>query len=194
VATAVSAAGIVISLVMAITALVFSLNVQRRTSHSDAVYRAYDAFATLGSLRADNWQAAHLWELPEAYHNQVLLTRAAIGHVNNQERARILILERTVAIQIFGVFEQVLYSHTLSTRFGEKDRTAFMHEVQSFFTERLLRNPRLVYLWAEDGGGLCRYAEPETRATYSREVWQADDELASDPIGPFDDADPVPHD
>jgi hypothetical protein len=60
-----------------------------------------------------------------------------------------------------------------------------MNEVRGFFTQRLLKNPRLVYLWAETGGGLCEYAEPATRDVYRREVGVAGRNLDVDEVGPF---------
>ncbi|WP_216590909.1 hypothetical protein [Streptomyces brasiliscabiei] len=173
-----------LSLLAAISALYLTLRLNRKAGHDDAVNRIYGIFGELASLRSSNWQTAHLWELPEAYYDQISVMRVANGDLSEQDRARLLILERTIAIHIFGVFEQILYSQQVAETFGDAARLEFTREVRQFFTGRLLRNPRLVYLWASSGGGLCYYAELETRAIYDREVGLLD-QLHHDVGGPF---------
>lgn len=118
-------------------------------------------------MRLDNWELSHVLELPETYSEICRTLCSALGDVNDHHRAELLVRERAVAIRVFTLFEQTCYYRDSARKDGDRERLAFLEEVLAYFTNRLLLNPRLRYLWAKGGGNLQIYFEPETVSFYT---------------------------
>lgn len=58
----------------------------------------------------------------------------------------------------------------------------FLDDVLAYFTERLLLNPRLLWLWSAEGGNMRADFEPPTRAYYDAHVSSG---TQVDELGPF---------
>lgn len=173
----------------------YSLYVSRRSEAHirtiEAVTTLYDEFDALGQLRVDNWELAHLLELPENYESAWNNVRLAVGPLDDMRQHELLIRERAVANRIFSLFEQVHYYATQAKQEKRTERLAFLGEVLEYFTGRLLCNPRLRYIWDPDGGNAAAYFEPDVLDLYRRSIKPISDispGLGSgnyDPDGPF---------
>lgn len=75
-----------------------------------------------------------------------------------------------VAIALLQIFEESVYQHEHAQRLRDRGRAAFLDDVLAYFTERLLLNPRLLYLWSPRGGNIRADFEPPTRAYYEAHV------------------------
>jgi hypothetical protein len=69
----------------------------------------------------------------------------------------------TTAIRIFAAFELTLNQRRRAVAIGHTDREEVLDQKIDFYTETFLRNSRLLWFWAEDGGGLVLQAEPADR-------------------------------
>lgn len=71
---------------------------------------------------------------------------------------------------------------------GGRGRERFLQEVLDYLTGRLLRNPRLLYLWSKSGGNLQVFFEELTRKHYNDHILKDLGEGISgnvDAAGPF---------
>lgn len=73
----------------------------------------------------------------------------------------------------------MLYQYRQSN--NNNKRKEFLKDVLTYFTGRLLQNPRLLYLWDKNGGQLCSHYEKETIEYYDKNVLKG----KMDSIGPY---------
>jgi hypothetical protein len=165
-------AGLVISLVAVAVSFVVGL-LYVRAEHASvsrsAVVDIYGDFRQITELRLNNWQHTHILEPPGNYERTKRLTRMAIGEPTEQEKAQLLLQERSVALGVFQLFEETLYQLNSSSHI-DTARAGFLQDVLDYMTGCLLKNPRLLYLWAEEGGSLCADFEVETKQYYKNHV------------------------
>ena len=97
-----------------------------------------------------------------------------------------------MADYLFNEFEQSFYQINRARSLFDTRSRKFYGEVLDFFTHSLLRNPRLLYYWSQDGGQLCFNYEPSTIAFYEANVLNNHLfplKFEPDLIGPFVDLD-----
>ena len=144
-------------------------------------------FLELTKLPESDPAMGHLVVMPDRYEVvERLVSRSAAGSTD-AERAALLIRERFIANYIFTLFEYALYQRSRASWFSPEKR-AFSEEVLNYFTSRVLRNPRLLWYWSSQGGGLSTYYEISTRQYYDdRVLHNSADPLQQrpDPLGPF---------
>lgn len=148
----------------------------------------YEEFSALSELRLSHWELSHLQELPENYGPVVATIRTALGDLGGDRRNQLLIQERAVAMRIFSLFEQAHYQCVHARMHGDHGRTEFLDDVLTYFTGRLLRNPRLLYFWSREGANLCIHYEPGTIERYEAGIPAqvfADGTCTMDSDGPF---------
>lgn len=179
---------IVMSVAFSILSVWFSYKTFSEASASQTIWSQYERFANIVQAHIDHSQFGHLFTVPECYATVLKQVNAAIQDLSPQERLRLQLQERAMADYLFNEFEQSFYQiHRVRQRFDAQS-CRFFEEVLDYFTLRLLRNPRLLYYWAEDGGKLhCNY-EPSTIAFYESKVLKNPSfplEFDPDPIGPF---------
>jgi hypothetical protein len=129
----------------------------------------YADFRQITALRLSHWQHTHILEPPDNYERTKRLLQAALGKPSREERAKLLLEERNVALGIFQLFEETLYQLSDAERV-DQTRVEFLHDVLNYMTGSLLRNPRLLYLWSETGGCLCSDFELSTKQYYDENV------------------------
>lgn len=144
-------------------------SVENNTLRSNLIDKSYDVFNELGILRLENPLFSHLLETAENYYN---ISRA-INQISRSSDKEILLeqflKERALAMLIFNSFESTFYKyHNLKK--GDNIRKGFLLDVLNFFTDVLLRNPRLIFFWNEKGERLCMLFEKDTREYYDKKV------------------------
>jgi hypothetical protein len=185
----------VIIAALAVVVSLYSLHVsrgsERQSREHDTVTSYYDEFDELAQLRMEYWQASHLLELPENYALAKQYLTLALTPLTAAARNQMLLRERAIATRIFSLFEQTCYYREQAEKQQDHDRVEFLDAVLTYFTGRLLANPRLRWLWSVDGGNLCAYFEPSTIGVYCESVIDAcelqtgDGVNEVDPIGPY---------
>jgi len=107
---------------------------------------------------------------------------------SEKKRAEYILKERAFANFLFGFYENTLFQYNESLKSRNKDRTDFLRKALDYFRNKVLRNPRLLYLWDSDGGKLSiNYAE-STIEDYDKNVWNNKDRslaLSIDSVGPY---------
>jgi hypothetical protein len=127
--------------------------------------------------------------MPDKYEVVKRLVEKSSGDMTEADLARAEIKERFVANLIFTIFEQRLYDHNrASMPLFNSEKRAFSQAVLNYFTGRVLRNPRLLWYWDENGGGLSTYYEADTKKYYEEHVLKDKNiplKEVPDKVGPF---------
>jgi hypothetical protein len=138
---------------------------ERATQLLDQIYDDWDQMAA-----PERWEVSHLDEVPATYEHVRDVLRAYATKLPVQEQRRIYLLERTTAIRIFNAFELTLNQWRRAIEIGDADRKAMLDQEIDFYVEDFLRNPRLLWFWSTEGGGLELLADPPTVAFYRARV------------------------
>jgi hypothetical protein len=138
---------------------------ERATELLDQIYGDWDQMAA-----PERWEVSHLDEVPATYEHVRDVLRAYATALPIQEKRRIYLLERTTAIRIFNAFELTYNQWRRAVEIGDKDRKTMLDQEIDFYVEDFLRNPRLLWFWSTEGGGLELLADPPTVAVYHRRV------------------------
>ena len=158
------------------------------TAKSQAIREAYGTFLELNRLQLSHWQQSHLFAMPEHYHSVKAQVAASIDPGSAQQRIELLLKERALADFLFTLYEAHLYQRRHAEAAGDHERARFLKEVENYLTGRALRNPRLLYYWSPEGGGLFASYESATQEHYKHNVLHNPTsplEYAPDPHGPF---------
>jgi len=143
---------------------------ERATELLDRIYADWDAMAA-----PERWEVSHLNEVPETYEHVRDVLRAYAIALPVQEKRRVYMLERTTAIRIFSAFELTLNQWRRAVAIGDEDRKTMLDQEIDFYTHVFLRNPRLLWFWADEGGGLEHQADPPTIEFYRERVLEDPD-------------------
>lgn len=130
---------------------------ERATELLDQLYEDWDQMAA-----PERWEVSHLNEVPATYEHTRDVLRAYAAGLPLQEKRRIYLLERTTAVRIFSAFELALNQWRRAVNIGDQDRVSMLNQEIHFYVETFLRNPRLLWYWFEEGGGLALQADPPT--------------------------------
>lgn len=138
---------------------------ERATELLDQLYEDWDQMAA-----PERWEVSHLNEVPATYEHVRDVLRAYATALPVQEQRRVYLLERTTAIRIFTAFELALNQWRRAGEIGDTDRREMLDQEIDYYTHVFLRNPRLIWFWSEDGGGLVLQADPPTVEFFERRV------------------------
>ncbi|MCS3799006.1 hypothetical protein [Niastella sp. OAS944] len=177
-----------IALIVSLTSAYFSIKNSRDTATQQAIDNTYKTFYDICVTNLSNWDLVHLYTVAESYDSVKSNIHTAISPLTRMKQAEYLLKERAFANYLLGVFEQVFYQYNQSRESGNTKRADFLKAVLDYFTGRVLRNQRLLYLWDINGGKLSIYYEESTREYYNKYV--LNDEKAPlivkpDPKGPY---------
>lgn len=150
---------------------------ERATELLDQIYEDWDQMAA-----PERWEVSHLNEVPATYEHVRDVLRAYATALPVQEQRRVYLLERTTAIRIFTAFELALNQWRRATEIGDINRREMLDQEIDYYTEVFLRNPRLLWFWSEDGGGLVLQADPPTVDFFEQRVLNDPDQpLTTEP-------------
>ena len=176
--------------VTGVLALVFSLysimiaNRQYSDTESTAlINQTYATYEEINGKRLETFEIGHLVCTAEQYPRVVDLVRKATSDQAPAERAQAQLREGAMAMYLFAQFEQTLYLHQKAVELDEPERVAFSQATLDYFTETLLRNPRLVYLWSPQGENLRSHYDPIAQRYWDAKVGPRRPKM--DPVGPF---------
>jgi hypothetical protein len=161
------------ALLLSVISLGFTWAVSAQSTESQSVNEQYQVFIDLAEMGIQNPENVHLLTLPESYHRVSCDVARHMALLSPEEQAAYPLKERAVADYIFTLFERSVYQQRVTSGWWGK---MFPHsrrvnnEVVAYFTGRLLRNPRLLWYWRADGGGLRRHYEDETIERYEAGV------------------------
>ena len=140
-----------------------------------AIKTKYDELLYLRKLSIDYEEISHLLVLPGKYESTARIVANATNGIDEKERSRFLLKESSVANYLFGIFELTFYQYNQAIEADDVARRDFYKEVLDYFTDRLLRNPRLLYFWSSTGGGLEDHFEEKTKKYYKDNVFGSSD-------------------
>jgi len=190
-----SAGGTRLATVISVLALIvsglsayYSLASHKDVSGIETIRKEYEFYYEFERLEIENWQLSHIFALPEWYDENIKLVSSSLTTLDAGKRAELLLKERAIARFIFTNFEEIMYESRHARQVGDSERAAFLEEVLDYFTDRLLRNPRLLYQWSPDGGKLAADFESDTRKYYDERVLHNSKlplTQKPDPLGPY---------
>jgi hypothetical protein len=170
------------AVVVAVATAVITYAGAEDSSNAEVIKTEYDTFNELNKMQVEHFEQLHLYALEDNYSAISAQVALAVSPLDEQRRAELLLRERVTALYVFTMFEQALYRWEQSRHSFNSDRTNFMQAVVDYYTGRVLRNPRLLYLWGP--GAMSKYFEVSTIEYYNQHV--KDLALAPrDPVGPF---------
>jgi hypothetical protein len=181
-------AAVILSLLaLVLSYLSFAREPERQSDQltSEVIRSAYSDFIAMTDLRTQFAYQSHLFEVPDNYQSVKSLVRMATLDLRRKraEVVRLELEERAVTDRLFTMFEQAFYQWGQARDRQDTPRAKFLGEVLSYFTGRLLKNPRLLWYWAPKGGNLAVNYEPATVQYYEANVKPA--KLQWDATGPF---------
>jgi hypothetical protein len=138
---------------------------ERASELIDAVYEDWDEMAF-----ADYWESSHLTEVPATYEQHRNVLRAYTSGLSEREKYRIHVLERINAGRILANFEKHLNQWRIAVESGDELRSGMLQVELDFYTQEQLRNPRMLWLMAEEGGGLVTWLDPLNVPYYREKV------------------------
>lgn len=177
-----------LALAMSMVSLYQSSSFQKDSSGTEMIKSQYATYYELGRLEVENPQLSHIFAMPNWYVRASRSVAALVGPLDENKREELILKERAFARIIFTHYEDLFFQWKHASRMGDTERVAFLGEALDYYTDRVLRNPRLLYLWSEKGANLGIDFEDETREHYNAKVLH-DPALPlkemPDPAGPF---------
>jgi hypothetical protein len=177
-----------IALTVSLTSAFFSIKNSRDTSTQQAIDNTYKTFYDICVTNLSNWDLVHLYTVPESYDSVKANIHLAISPLTKTKQAEYLLKERAFANYLLAIFEQIFYQYNQAQESGNTKRAQFLKAVLDYFTGRVLRNQRLLYLWDIHGGKLSIYYETDTRSYYDKYVLHNNENpltVKPDAIGPY---------
>jgi len=138
---------------------------ERLAEALDQIYEDWDELALV-----DHWEVLHLAEVPETYDRVVSVLREYAASLPRAEQLRVFLLERAVSVKVLVAFEHNLKQLRNAQASGNERRRALLEEEVDFYVDSYLRNPRLLWFFAEDGGGLVLTLDPPSIEFYKDRV------------------------
>lgn len=135
-------------------------------AHFEMINTLYAGWHVLHERIQHEWRFRHLLCLtPREYELvKVQIKTKLLSEKNKSDLAELAVKEKMFAIEIFIMFEQVYYQWECTDPNTHKNRKKFLKSMLGYFTERVMRNPRLFGLLEEEKTqeGLMLHMEPET--------------------------------
>jgi hypothetical protein len=176
----------VLSLVAVLFSLVAFYNAEERRKKDvpfELIPKAYEKYYEMNKIELEKWYLTHLFVTFDRYPEIKRLTARGLTNLPADKRIEYLLQERAVADFLFTYYEQTLFQWE-ATRDHERK---FINDILEYFRGRLLPNPRLVYWWRAEGGGLETSYEDITRKDWRANVYERIKATPDwcDPLGPL---------
>lgn len=149
----------------------------------DMIDDVYSLCHKLHGHLLNEWRLTHLFCIDRTgYTHARTRIESTLDHTDVQSLNQLIEKERLFAIHVFIVYEQAYY-HWRETSLLFRRRRRFLREMLSYFTERLLQNPRLVAYLKSDPVGRSLHLEEESRLFLEEPLRTC--HLDADETGPF---------
>ena len=166
----------------------FSIKSYRDTVTQQAIDNTYKTFYDISVAGMSNSDLIHLCAMPETYNVVQKEIHLSLMPITERKRAEYRLKERAFANYLFGFYENTLLQYLESIKSRNSDRTDFLEGVLDYFRTKVLRNPRLLYLWDSNGGKLSVNYAKVTIEDHDKNVLKSIDSsltLSVDSIGPY---------
>jgi hypothetical protein len=130
-----------------------------------------------------DWCLSHLFCIGEDVYKDVRTRIAEATQAIGKDQDRLIVRERLFAIQVFIAYEQAYYQWKKSGVIPTP-RKRFMKEMLDYFTDRILRNPRLRAYLESDRSGSTLHLE-ESSAKFLWRQMDRQPAVRPDEGGPF---------
>jgi len=159
----------IIALVVSAYAALVDFESHRDELGANTINDVYEEYRAGFNLQIEWPEISHLYAVSD-YSQTCAAAALATSSRSREERALLRLREQSVALSLFVSFERFLFLRNQAVAVGDSARAAFLQINVDYYTERLLRNPRLRWLWSPSGGGLYQQLEVETREYYNLKV------------------------
>jgi hypothetical protein len=158
------------------------------THHQRATFemidRMYALCHTIHGHLMNDWRLMHIFTIDkDAYDASCAHITASLAKDNQTDFNELLEKERLLAIHLFIAYEQVFF-HLEHTSWHLVQRRSFLKKMLTYFTERVLTNPRLKW-FLETADAECRSLHLEKESALELRTALAQCKVESDPYGPF---------
>jgi hypothetical protein len=164
----------IVALVVSVATAAFAASIAKSVSNREitntAITDYYASMRELTRLQMDEWRLAHLFEVESNYAAIAKILRQVAPKPGDVDLVMLKLKERAAALTIFGLYEHVVYQLEEVATGGDTVRARFVRDAAAYFTDQLLVNPRLRYLWAKDGGDLECEFESNVREHYRAHI------------------------
>ncbi len=174
-----------IALVASLLAVFYSYKNYSDAAGSAAIQESYRRFYDMNSIGVSNSDISHIYALPSMYAVVRQQVEEANAGLSREQKLKLVLKERSIALYVFTVFEEIFLLEAQSWRFGHFQRRDYYQDMLNYLTGSLLRNPRLLYYLSPKGAGLLDYLEADTQKYLREKLEQALDPGQFDGIGPF---------
>jgi len=174
----------IVAVIIGIYSFILSLSFRRHDIAFEVVPKLYDKYYEMYKVQLEHPYLGHMFASPDRYAEVARASAMGMTGASDQDKAKYWLEERAVADFIWTYYEQLLFQW-YATRDEERN---FLVRVLNYLEDILLRNPRLVWWWYKDGGGLETSYEDITRCEIFRNALNKLDFAkvgTVDPNGPF---------
>jgi len=174
----------VVSLLLAISSGVFAYINRKRDVPFNVASSAYDRYYDMNRIALENPHLTHMFVTFDKYDQIKAIVERSIERLDEPKIASYQLQERAVTDFILSFYEQML-GQWAATQDKEHE---FVDAMIGYFEGRLLRNPRLIWWWMAEAGGLETSYEPSTRKRWRERVlepFKASTANWQDAEGPF---------
>lgn len=174
----------VLSLTLSLLVAYVTYRNRKRDVPFDVVPKAYERYYDMNKIELQYPHLTHLFVTYDKYESVKSIVCAAVANAEQEKLESYLLQERAVVDLILSYYEQIKYQWKY-TRDSERE---FVKGIIEYFEGRLLRNPRLVWWWQDECGGLETSYEKYTRDEWRTRVFEPIDKSApgwQDKFGPF---------
>lgn len=156
-----------ISFLVSVGGYLSTKNNHTDTLTSDLITENWQQFLSLHDTAAAFPYHTYLFEIGSEYDKAIELVKAAIESLPEGERTSAIstarLQERALVRKILSMFEHALYQANHAVKTKDKVRESFFKDVLFYYTDRLLKNPRISWYWSTSGGNLRVHMEESTR-------------------------------
>jgi len=148
----------------------------------------YERVQEIYVLKLEHWELGHIFEMPEEYEKTRDRLRLAVKDVSEAERIKLIESEKSIAAMQYITFEELFYNLSLAIQSGDRTRQQIVEETIGYYTNGVLRNPRVLWLSSPDGGNLALHMNPDSYAYYREAVFENEEfplTVQPDPYGLF---------
>lgn len=130
----------------------------------------YERVHEYNLLKLEYWELGHVFEMPEDYEATRDRLRIAVKDRSEAERIKLIESEKSIASMQLITFEELFYNLSLAMQLGDRTRQKIVEETIGYYTQGVLRNPRVLWLSSADGGNIASHLNPDAYAFYREAV------------------------